>query len=80
MLAGGWQPLAEAAAAHGYDQHRDLWMVTDSVPHHLLLPSCDAIIHHGGAGTSAAALTAGIPQLVCPFHFDQFQWVSQEAP
>lgn len=36
---------------------------------------CSAIVHHGGAGTCAAALRAGLPQLICPFHFDQHSWV-----
>jgi len=30
------------------------------------------LVHHGGIGTSAQALTAGIPQLVVPFAHDQF--------
>lgn len=31
-------------------------------------------IHHGGSGTTAFALAAGIPTLVVPFVFDQFYW------
>lgn len=30
------------------------------------------VIHHGGVGTSAQSLRAGVPQLVCPMAFDQF--------
>ena len=42
------------------------------VPLHLLLPRCAAIVHHGGIGTCARALEAGLPQLVVPlFFFDQ---------
>jgi UDP:flavonoid glycosyltransferase YjiC (YdhE family) len=37
-----------------------------------LLPYASAIVHHGGIGTSAQALRAGIPQLVIPSGFDQF--------
>lgn len=51
-----------------------------SIPHHLLLPDCTAVMHHGGAGTSAAVLTAGLPHIVCPFHFDQFSWVRLLVP
>lgn len=47
----------------------------DSVPHGALLPLCDAVMHAGGAGTTSAALLAGVPQLLCPLHFDQFSWV-----
>lgn len=38
---------------------------------HLLLPSCRAIIHQGGAGTLMTALAAGVPQLVLPQVSDQ---------
>ncbi|WP_246258659.1 glycosyltransferase [Amycolatopsis anabasis] len=30
-----------------------------------------AIVHHGGAGTTGAALASGRPQVVCPFVADQ---------
>jgi UDP:flavonoid glycosyltransferase YjiC (YdhE family) len=32
------------------------------------------VIHHGGAGTTAAALRAGTPSLILPFFFDQAFW------
>ena len=38
--------------------------VVDSVALHTLLPSCSAIIHHGGYGSYATALVAGVPQLI----------------
>lgn len=37
-----------------------------------LLPKCAAIVHHGGVGTTAQSLRAGIPQLVMPMSHDQF--------
>ena len=37
-----------------------------------LLPACAALVHHGGVGTVAQALAAGIPQLVVPVAFDHF--------
>ena len=76
-VAGGWGRLLEAAkvAAAG-QQHPALVAAGASIPHTLLLPDCSAVVHHGGAGTSAAALTAGLPHIVCPFHFDQFFWVN----
>ena len=37
-----------------------------------LLPHCAAIVHHGGIGTTSQALAAGIPQLIRPMAFDQF--------
>ncbi|WP_426107907.1 glycosyltransferase [Massilia sp. TSP1-1-2] len=36
-----------------------------------LLPRCAALIHHGGIGTAAQALRAGIPQVIVPVAYDQ---------
>jgi len=44
---------------------------TERAPFSLLFPRCAAVIHHGGIGTCAEALAAGIPQMVVPFGFDQ---------
>ncbi len=38
--------------------------VTDFVPLHALLPTCSAVVHHGGAGTWSTAAVCGVPQLV----------------
>lgn len=40
-------------------------------PFDWLLPRMSAIVHHGGSGTTGAALAAGRPQVVCPFVADQ---------
>lgn len=37
-----------------------------------VLPRCAALVHHGGIGTVSQAFAAGIPQLVAPMAFDQF--------
>jgi sterol 3beta-glucosyltransferase len=42
--------------------------------HDWLLPQCCGVIHHGGAGTTAAGLRYGLPTLVCPFFGDQYMW------
>ena len=77
LAAGGWKPLLLAAnkATQELLEKPVLIAAGDSIPHSLLLPECSGVIHHGGAGTCAAVLTAGLPHLVCPFHFDQFAWV-----
>ena len=49
----------------------------DAVPHDWLLPRCKLVIHHGGAGTTAAGLRAGIPNIVVPFIADQPFWASR---
>ncbi len=40
-------------------------------PFQKLFPLCAAVVHHGGIGTAAKALAAGVPQLILPFAFDQ---------
>ncbi|SHG21720.1 activator-dependent family glycosyltransferase [Streptoalloteichus hindustanus] len=40
--------------------------LVDYVPLHVLLPTCAAIIHHGGTGTYANAALHGVPQLIVP--------------
>ncbi|XP_073029484.1 uncharacterized protein [Primulina eburnea] len=47
------------------------------VPYNWLFPRCAAAIHHGGSGSTAAALHAGIPQVICPFILDQFYWAER---
>jgi len=42
------------------------------VPLDLLLPRCSAIVHHGGIGTASQGMAAGIPQLIMPMAYDQF--------
>lgn len=46
-------------------------------PFSQIYPSCVAIIHHGGIGTTAQALRAGVPSLVVPWGFDQFFTAAQ---
>lgn len=49
------------------------------VPHDYLFPRVAAAIHHGGAGTTAAAARAGIPSVVVPFYGDQPFWARRLA-
>ena len=42
------------------------------LPFQKLLPRAAALVHHGGIGTTAEALRAGVPQLIVPLVFDQF--------
>ena len=46
----------------------------DSIPHTWLFNHVSAVCHHGGAGTSAAGFSAGIPSIIIPFSNDQFAW------
>jgi len=46
----------------------------DSLPHDWLFPQMAAVIHHGGAGTTAAGARAGVPTVIVPFFGDQPFW------
>ena len=46
----------------------------DDVPHDWLFDRVRAAVHHGGAGTTAASLRAGLPTVVVPFFPDQVFW------
>ena len=49
-------------------------IVIDSAPHGWLFPRMSAVVHHGGAGTTAEGLRAGIPSVIVPFIVDQLFW------
>ena len=49
----------------------------DRTPHAEVFPHCSLIVHHGGAGTTQAALLAGKPSVVVPHGFDQSYWATQ---
>lgn len=46
----------------------------DWVPFDWLFRRVAAVVHHGGAGTTAASLRAGVPTIIVPFFLDQFFW------
>jgi UDP:flavonoid glycosyltransferase YjiC (YdhE family) len=46
----------------------------DTIPHDWLFPRVAAVVHHGGVGTTAAGLRAGVPSLLVPFFGDQPFW------
>jgi UDP:flavonoid glycosyltransferase YjiC (YdhE family) len=55
-------------------KQENLHLLDTSIPHFLIFPSCDGIIHHGGVGTSHSAARSGRPQMVVPLFLDQFYW------
>lgn len=67
MMVKGWGGLKAD------DLPPDVLLV-DSVPHDWLFPQMAAVVHHGGAGTTAAGLRAGKPTQICPFIGDQPFW------
>ncbi|WP_185981621.1 glycosyltransferase [Skermania sp. ID1734] len=49
------------------------------VPYRWMFERVAAVVHHGGAGTTALAVRAGVPNVVCPFFADQNFWASRVA-
>jgi UDP:flavonoid glycosyltransferase YjiC (YdhE family) len=66
LASGGGALAAENLPSHA--------RIIAEAPHDRLLPLVGAIIHHGGAGTTAASLRAGKPSAICPFFGDQPFW------
>ncbi len=67
VIATGWGAADPAASENTF-------VVKGYVPHDWLFTHVSAVVHHGGAGTTAAGLCAGCPTLVIPFGGDQPFW------
>jgi sterol 3beta-glucosyltransferase len=67
ILSTGWGGLKKEALP-------DSVFMIDSIPHSWLFPKMAAVVHHGGVGTTAAGLRAGVPAIVTPFFGDQPFW------
>lgn len=70
VLLGGWGGLPAGSLP-------DSVYSIEDVPFDWLFPRVAAAVHHGGMGTTAAALRAGIPSVIVPFTFDQPFWGHQ---
>jgi len=57
-------------------EHFDHVKVVPAINHAAVFPACRAVVHHGGAGTTAAALRAGIPTLILWLWLDQPLWAA----
>jgi len=67
VLYAGWGGLEK-------EQLPESVFMTASVPHTWLFPRMAAVVHHGGVGTTAAGLAAGVPSIIVPFFADQPFW------
>jgi sterol 3beta-glucosyltransferase len=68
VLATGWS---------GMQKPKNLpedFLFLDSAPHTWLFPRMAAVVHHGGAGTTAAGFRSGVPSVIIPHSNDQFAW------
>lgn len=67
IILTGWGGLSEVDLP-------ETVLNVENVPHDWLFPKMSAVVHHGGSGTTAAALRAGVPSIVLPFMADQPFW------
>ncbi|MEE9552817.1 MAG: glycosyltransferase [candidate division Zixibacteria bacterium] len=67
IIATGWGGLGHI------DLPETIYKI-ESAPFDWLFPRMAAVVHHGGAGTTATGLRAGVPTIVVPFFGDQFFW------
>lgn len=68
IMARGW------GGEQSHSSHDKNVFMADYLPHDWLFPQVAAVVHHGGAGTTAAGILAGRPTLVIPFGGDQPFW------
>lgn len=67
VIGAGWAGLATKA---------ENVLAVHDIPHRWLFPRMAAVVHHGGAGTTAAGFRAGVPSVICPFFADQPGWAA----
>jgi sterol 3beta-glucosyltransferase len=72
LIGAGWTDVSMAAC-----DLPDNLAVVEQADHAWLFPQCAAIAHHGGSGTTHAALASGVPSVVCSFFADQPLWGRQ---
>lgn len=68
IINKGWGGLGTLA------EPKDFVYLLDNCPHDWLFQQCKAVVHHGGAGTTAAGLKAACPTTIVPFFGDQPFW------
>lgn len=72
LVSKGWGGLGEG------ETPENIFMLGNT-PHDWLFPRCSAVVHHGGAGTTAIGLKCGKPTMIVPFFGDQPFWGAMVA-
>jgi sterol 3beta-glucosyltransferase len=67
LLSAGWRNIGDRSLPENI-------MLIGNVPHEWLFRQVKAVSHHGGAGTTAAGIRAGVPSVIVPFGGDQPYW------
>lgn len=69
--------LQVPAQVTGFVNSDQLLVSTSDLPHDIIFARAIAVIHHGGAGTFAAATCSGVPSVIVPRAVDQWFWATQ---
>ena len=67
LVCSGWSDFCDLP-------HFDHVKMVGAVNHAAIFPACRAVVHHGGAGTTAASLRAGVPTLILSIWAEQALW------
>ena len=67
LVCAGWSDFSDVPR---FDHVKVVGLVNYAAT----FPACRAVVHHGGAGTTAAGLRAGVPTLILPAWLDQTMW------
>ncbi|MFF7852964.1 nucleotide disphospho-sugar-binding domain-containing protein [Streptomyces sp. NPDC007904] len=78
LRRAGLRGILQTGSA-GLTADGDDLLTVEDVPHSLLFPRLAAVVHHAGAGTTAAALRAGVPAVPVPVTADQPFWAKRLA-
>lgn len=71
LLCAGWSDFSDVP------QYDHVKVVVGAVNYAAVFPACRAVVHHGGSGTTAASLRAGVPTLVLSMDANQTLWGAQ---
>jgi UDP:flavonoid glycosyltransferase YjiC (YdhE family) len=67
VILSGWGAMKEEGLP-------DSVYHVESIPHEWLFPRMEAVVHHGGSGSTGAGLKGGVPSFAVPFFADQYFW------
>ncbi len=67
LICAGWSDFSDVP-------HADHVKVVGGVNYAAVFPACRAVVHHGGSGTTAASLRAGVPTLILSMDVNQKLW------
>lgn len=72
IIGSGWSKTGS-----NLTNNENLYIMDRAIPHNLIFPHCNAVIHHGGSGTTHSVARAGKPQMIIPLIIDQEYWASR---